>query len=325
MLVFLTNMASYIGPTNDPWFNATVPRIDTEAGTGAKLTDYYNPKDNSVMACFDHTQICNTALPSSPCMPLDMYGQSYLGNVTKILSFNRRQASMATRLIEALEISPVAQVIGQLNGNSMLAAKEAFDWSSPALPDNQWILELRNWFSASLILSQMNIRQYVTGFGREDYNKRKIPPLPEDAWMCHAQITQSTQYSSFSVFGLCMILIVGGLFIVVDLCLNTAIDKWRARNKASPNAHRRSEQWSQMALLNLHEKAYGTAESTDPSTSAERLDSTAPLLPVIHDNDVEKTAASRAQSTSATSFTSAQPDVVANEESQQQPLTRNTF
>lgn len=50
---------------------------------------------------------------------------------------------MVNRLMEAFEISPVAQVIGQLNGNSMLAAKEAFDWSSPALPDNQWTLELR--------------------------------------------------------------------------------------------------------------------------------------------------------------------------------------
>lgn len=61
-----------------------------------------------------------------------------------------------------------------------------------------------------LILS----RQFVAGYENKLHNDLVTPANEDDVWMCHAQITQSSDYASYNVFYIVLILVIGGLVIL---------------------------------------------------------------------------------------------------------------
>ncbi|TKA49949.1 hypothetical protein B0A55_13230 [Friedmanniomyces simplex] len=76
-----------------------------------------------------------------------------------------------------------------------------------SLPPNQWELGVENWFATGLAALQRRISKYVTGEGFEAAN------AADGQWMCENQITHRTDYASFSVLGLFLIILPGLVII----------------------------------------------------------------------------------------------------------------
>lgn len=135
----------------------------------------------------------------------------------------------------------------------MLAADYLSGWSSTPLPSNQWILELQNWFAIIFNNMQLEIAQYVMGYGNPDYVKYIQPPSSDETWMCTNQIVQRNDYASFSILGLVIIFTFGALFIIIDMSLTTLIKRLRPDTRRSQD---RKLEWTLYELLQLQRMAY---------------------------------------------------------------------
>jgi len=77
--------------------------------------------------------------------------------------------------------------------------------------------------------------------------------------MCHAQITQSSDYASFNFVYIVLVLVVGGFIIAASYIVPWAADRLRKQDKTEPEPAPLSKfdpsLWRNMALPNLVEQA----------------------------------------------------------------------
>ncbi|KAL9622986.1 MAG: hypothetical protein Q9160_002704 [Pyrenula sp. 1 TL-2023] len=90
------------------------------------------------------------------------------------------------------------------------------DWQGP-LPSKQWRQEVLFWEKISLTAAQRAAVKAVTGPSDpsvQQYVQKNVPGLIDD--FCVEQKTRSTAYTSFSVLGLTITLVVGALVIAIS-------------------------------------------------------------------------------------------------------------
>lgn len=85
------------------------------------------------------------------------------------------------------------------------------------------MLEANHWFRLAITALQLQIVNYVTGDGTLSHNKYLERVDSDSEWMCHNQIVQRDDFTSFSILGISLILLLGGLFLVLDICLEQLI------------------------------------------------------------------------------------------------------
>jgi hypothetical protein len=94
---------------------------------------------------------------------------------------------------------------------------------SPALPVNQWKLEVTRWFESSLVTMQTVIVEYAHNTVHPLIRILK-PDTPQLASQCENQRVQSSgQVQSFSVLGLFIVVFVTFVTACVALCLESAV------------------------------------------------------------------------------------------------------
>jgi hypothetical protein len=99
----------------------------------------------------------------------------------------------------------------------------------------------------------------VTGYENPQYNAFVTPAVGDDAWMCHAQITQSSDYASFNFLYIVLVLVVGGFIIAASYIVPWAADRLRKQDKTEPELAPLNQfdptLWSNTGLPNLVEQA----------------------------------------------------------------------
>lgn len=215
-LLLLSTFTQYTEPIDDPWFWAhqktSVTAID---GTGKPiLMEAYIPDNPSVLGCSEQLRWCNQATKDR-CTPFFGGHISDMGDpLIRALDLNGRQIEILKRLQQASDLS-LLPIVVQFTGAETLLASDYYEGLSQALPSNQWELEANNWLATAIATMQLNTLQYVLGDGS---SQEQVKPTPTAEWMCSNQIVRRSDFSSFSVFGMCMILVVGGMIITLDLC-----------------------------------------------------------------------------------------------------------
>ena len=253
MLVFLAQHAFYAAPVNDSWFeahNRLAQNISNSASDVTAMQLYTPANPVSVLSCVEQNWICNpNSLDGQQCVTL--VGNSHVDPLeqTAGLGFNDRQAATVTRVYDPLWRFNVIQSAYYLGGSGLLASALAQDNLSPGLPDDQWRLEVQNWFATSLTALQMSMVQFVTGYNPTSFNKWVTAPTQADQWMCHNQIVQRSDYASFSVLGLILILVIGSLIIALSLGLSSVLP--RIRFIKSAHKRRMDLEWRSYDLLQL--------------------------------------------------------------------------
>ena len=116
------------------------------------------------------------------------------------------------------------------------------------------VLEVNHWFGLALTALQLQIVNYVTGDGTPSHNQYLEQVNSNSEWMCHNQIVQRDDFTSFSILGIILILVLGGLFLVLDICLERLVVLWY--QKVQPSKAWKLRAWRGNRPLQIQSQAF---------------------------------------------------------------------
>ena len=251
-LVFLSKQATYITPVNDPWFqanNLVKQSILSSDSDAAEIHLYAGADPVSVLACTEETLLANST-GGEDTAGLDLVTHVNVSQETFGLHWKKKQVSIVQRMQDNLAYTALPLTIYSLNGNGLLASSYVQYNMGPGLPDSQWQLEVMNWFGTSLNALQAFTVQYVTGYGRDDFNKFLTRPSASEKWMCDHQIVKRDDYNSFSVLGVAIVLIASLAIVLLNISSKKIIPY--LANHAGGTKHVEKE-WAMYDILNFRQ------------------------------------------------------------------------
>ncbi|KAF2796641.1 hypothetical protein K505DRAFT_415622 [Melanomma pulvis-pyrius CBS 109.77] len=254
---------TYSNTNDDPWFSAhTVFNLSKAYyGNSNKGVDVYSRDEPvGVLGCFNQYQFCNPQMDeSSRCEPLNDTNSNYNEPLNTLWTSKEDQdfVKWSKNLIYAsLATSP--EYVFPTSGVSslLLRAKLRSGLQSGVIPPNQWQLEMEHLFEIMLTSLQGTFVDNING-----------PPSPElepafakpndTSWqyICKNQKIVSTLYYSFNVLGMTIILVIGGIFILLEAVLESIVD-WLDRCRRRHDAIYARLEWSANSTLQLQRMAH---------------------------------------------------------------------
>jgi len=246
-LAVLYNAAVYFGKVEDPWFKAE----NLSTSTPVWLPSRYM----SVLRCSQQYQFCN----QKRCSPLT--GLYEVGpEPSEDLGLNKNQIATRKLLWKAAWGTQLGFIF-LLMGNEALIAEDYLwgttMWSSP-LPENQWQIEVQNLHNVSLALLQQRVVEYASppnieirpGLNSLEHVVRLNNTADLD--LCSCVKIRTTNYYSFSVLGLSIIMFVGTIIITTNIFLAMVIS-W-IQKRTGFGLYKRLE-WIESGALQLQRMA----------------------------------------------------------------------
>jgi hypothetical protein len=129
------------------------------------------------------------------------------------------------------------------------------------IPNNQWQKEVTIWFSTALAKEQAWAVEWASGLRNIDGSVISLPQAElQDAptskqlvAQCHAQLVRdSSSFMNFSVLGLVLVLVLGGVIILLGLSTDTVVGWIRTRKGRKVW---KAEQWHNEETLALQKAA----------------------------------------------------------------------
>ncbi|KAF2267718.1 hypothetical protein CC78DRAFT_576718 [Lojkania enalia] len=245
MSIFLlsSNKIMYIEEVNDPWFSANqTSGLYLSTSPGDRKPLYRADDPARAVVCLEKYQFCNPNLPeNNSCTPLTGIRQAFsLGpGLYQDEGIQRRvEWSLAAIQYMATGFVEVSSYV-----KALLARNKLVVGVQGALPNNQWEMELENWFRLTLADLQRSIVDEAAMVKTPFTDEFMTPPPSEDAWkVCRSQKIRSDSYTSFNILGLTIILVLGGLIIILSVTLPPAIEWFQ----------RRSNRYSSVEWINNH-------------------------------------------------------------------------
>lgn len=247
-LIFLVNFASYTAPVNDLWFNST--NLLKNVSDGAPI--YYATLPVAVMGCTEQHQLCNPA--SGSCSPLT--GASVLGNMTM---FQGKQLAVVHHVFNAIDDNYLRYLTWRIGALALQASnyiQTAQTTISAALPDDQWVQEVKSWGAYAVAHMQRMIYQFAAAPQDSSWDQWILSPSAADRAelnVCAGQKVRSGTYYSFNLFGLLVTLVFGSLIVIINLSLSTCIGLVQRLTKRGIH---RMEDWSLDHSLQVQRMAY---------------------------------------------------------------------
>jgi hypothetical protein len=260
-LLMLSNQAQYLGPVEDIWFAAsnTQDRRGLGVSSSPNGSIYYPDRLISTMGCVEKYQYCNDGY----CTPLDGY---YAVDPDKDdgLHLNPKQRAVFRVLLNAAWAMKI-KFLSQLMGAEGLLAQQFVEehsgglGSAPVYPD-QWQREVENMHNISLAVLQQKVADYAgqpymeTQPGVSDETFIRPPSSPEEVKLCAQIKVRSSVHTSFSVFGLAFILVVGGFIILTNIWLPAVV--FGLRDKERVRHEYKEHDWWDSGVLQIQRAAY---------------------------------------------------------------------
>lgn len=237
----------------DPFFLATTP-INITLDDGTNLIYYQPDLVVNVLGCADQHQLCNPATEECTALTALNLVSHDLGTI----GFNVVQFNTALRLGSTMPSLTTYASVNSRDANALRASETVDDIFQIALPDNQWITEVSAWFAVSLAKLQQKTVQYATGPSYASDGLLLVRPINEEQRnMCKNQIVRSQGGTiSFSVLGVCIILVLGGTLIVTSVVIDTLVGFIR---RTFHSKEHKSLQWILDEKLQLQRLAYEEA------------------------------------------------------------------
>lgn len=248
-LVFLVTYATYSAPVNDIWFKTHFKENDC-AGCSPL---YFAQLPVAVMACLEQHQLCDPT--SGNCSPLT--GSTILGNME--LFPNPKQLAVVHHMYNAIDNNYLEDMTWSLGANALLAndyVERAQAQTSAALPDDQWVQEIKAWGAYTVAHMQRMIYQFAAGPQKPAWDQYIVAPTAVDAShlnVCGNQKIRSGAYYSFNLFGLVVTFVGGSLIVLLSLCLSTCV---ALIQKVTKTGIHKMEDWSLDHSLQVQRMAY---------------------------------------------------------------------
>ncbi|KAI1809712.1 hypothetical protein GGS20DRAFT_263862 [Poronia punctata] len=227
-LIFLSgNGVIFTEPSKDPWYYLNNISSPFNLSTDGRPEGMYVPKEPaSPLACATQYQFCNTASRgTSRCGPLTGLHDAIAGAArffnttsTKLGGQSRGSDTAArfryfTTIFPSLSPSEMFALLSQLGPTALSSQRDLSSGLQGNIASDQWQLDVSHWWDISMAIRQMkllDIAYFPDGtdisVGRFNYTG------PEFQKLCNNQKIRSTDYGSFSLFGLLFVL-TGGLLV----------------------------------------------------------------------------------------------------------------
>lgn len=268
-IMFLAQgLVPYATPVWDPWFMATRPFSLPNNNIG-NLTLYREDSPIRVLGCADQFQLCTRA--HTKCTPLT--GSDTLSDAISALQLNNVQKDISLLLYVAIVLQPTYYNVNFRGSNAFRASDTLSAQGSyqVGLPDNQWTIEIANWFAVSMAKLQQQVVEFATG---PLYTNNDLEFIPGPPNACGRQKIHSTAgYISFSVIGILIILSIGGILIFTSLILDPVTGYFR---KAFDWKDYKRLQWALDEQLELQRLAYPRDVQEDKNSEENAMSGTTP-------------------------------------------------
>jgi hypothetical protein len=163
------------------------------------------------------------------------------------------------RIRSTLNFSQIYHSVAGRGAEALLANEKVTQTVSDVLPDNQWTIELGNWFATSLARLQHAMVEYATGPFEPPSEMIILPPKSkQDSDLCHAQIVRATgSYQSFSILALALVSGFGVLIIAVSFTLERLARIFqRLWKRGGKKGKERLLRWTMDGKLQMMRMAY---------------------------------------------------------------------
>ncbi|KAK7726503.1 hypothetical protein SLS63_007664 [Diaporthe eres] len=273
-LIFLQGNGVYFYEnTTDPWYRATQfggLRSMGGSSDGPNSTQsVYQPEEAaSPLACVERYQFCNA---SKDCGPLAgkqtaLPQAASLFNITAFDVYNNivpndPVGSRFYWFYLALFTMPtdLDVMLKNLGPKALLSQQSLLDGLIGPLPDDQWQLDVTYWWAtrlASIQAAFVNTAYDTGNAALEAFRIRPYNSYMRD--MCDNQKIKSTDYTSFSLFGLYFTYITGLVLIVASFSVEPVIACLYRRDQARKlkGGEYKYLEWASNGTLQLQRLAY---------------------------------------------------------------------
>ncbi|CAI4213238.1 unnamed protein product [Parascedosporium putredinis] len=230
MLFFLSAPGIiYSREVDDPWFAAhRKGPVTLNVVSNVTRQNYYRDDLVSVMGCAMQTQLCNGERKSDEdCTPLRGMSDDTFDRYSPWKTDRQRAMIKRADDIFGLGLFTISGIVDRL-GLASSPPDTAFPAPSRDPPGNQWQKEVEHWVTSSLTSVQGSFVEAANGPSDAMMGFRRLPNGTEEAQMCRSQRIISPRYLSFSVLGLCLILIFGGVFMLLDFAVEPMVQYLRS-------------------------------------------------------------------------------------------------
>lgn len=231
------NQIKYYYPVYDPVFGAGLDDNDTlSIPFGANNETLYTSHHLiDVIGCVEQYQICITDNVCTPLVPL----QAIQNATAALLKSNNAMNYGRVATLGRLSITSGSTGIGNpvlRRGIAVMLAPRSLNGvvQTARLPQNQWELEVENWFSIALAKMQAYMLSYAAG--PEDASLRPFVSSPVAQARRRACTNQRVRNMegrvNFDLSALIVLVVVGAGLIVTGLCFELIIgfvSKWSSR------------------------------------------------------------------------------------------------
>jgi hypothetical protein len=245
----VNNQVQYMNPVQDPFFKATT-----------KLPDnLFYTADNplSFMGCTEQYQVCN----GPRCTALGGLNQT-TPSLLKSIGFNNRQMALWDLIYKIWFSTSLFGVIFLMQDSIFLAKDKVFGsyLISTGLPEQQWQMELSNFFNLSLAATQTmavlhaSPKNIEVSPSKTYFDYIQLDNTTDALSICRNQKIRNTGYYSFSILGLCMVLVGSSILIVLGHLAPNLVWMWRRRWPSSRGEYQTKE-WKSGDVLQLQRVA----------------------------------------------------------------------
>lgn len=243
------NSIKYNEPVDDVVFSAHVSRTVSLGSTSIPyyLGDYFT----NVIGCTDQVQICN---PLTTCSPLTDYNSVI--EVLDYLSLTDTQVAVAQRFTNNLIFQNAYHSVNGRGGAALRANELVTVLQSPALPNNQWQIEVDGWFGVTLARMQQMIVEYAAGPPDMPLGGYiRAPMIGSDRDLCAAQkIKGSSAHQNFNFIAVLVVIGICSVIILLGFSMDTCVG-WCQKSESYPK-----RAWKLDNFLQLHRMAQEGAD-----------------------------------------------------------------
>lgn len=156
------------------------------------------------------------------------------------------------------------------------------------IANDQWIVELSNWFAVTLAGFQQSSLEYAMGpqyLGKSGVIERPAANDTLAQQLCRSQlIRNSGQVQSFSMLGIVLVLTLGGLILVTSVTMESIMSRLQRRFGVG---ELRLSNWvkdEKLHLIAMSEQADPPLGGGSRSASKNTLDASVPVMTDKEDN-----------------------------------------
>ncbi|PHH84688.1 hypothetical protein CDD83_1541 [Cordyceps sp. RAO-2017] len=267
LIILRSDALVHLEKTTDIWYRATVETNSTyRPAAGASRRFFWLPDEAlSPMGCVQRLQF---SYGSEHCGPLAGTWDAFAGLARCLGSppggdFDAEMFSYF-RAVEGSDrwgtfadlfhgaALDFGTVIGSQRAEILLPQRSRRGSVVLPVPDNQWQLDVTYWWSTALASLQAAFVQRAAGPDVPELSQYMVRPKgPFSRQMCDSQKILSSDYSSFSVLGLCLTYAVGAAIIVASYAIEPILALLGRRRRRYPFL-----EWAANETLQLQRAAY---------------------------------------------------------------------